>query len=290
MKIFPIALASHYLQTATTVAYAMKLIRRNPEDGSIVETLGFTSHDKNKTISSVLYRASPGLSVSNIAMTSGTAVGNLELTTLNDGSVFTRTAILNRVWSNAEFHLFRFNWQSVTDGVENILSGTLGEIKIHGAQLVIELRDWRQYIQQPIGSLSTKTCRYRFGDGKCKKDITTPPLRVTGSVTTAGQASFTDSTKVQVADFFGEGEIFWTSGNNLGAWVKVKEFASGVFTLVNSMYGLVQVGDTFVAIAGCRKRFEEDCITKHANGVNFGGEPHRQGLNSLTAAPGESQT
>jgi hypothetical protein len=47
----------------------------------------------------------------------------------------------------------------------------------------------------------------------------------------------------------------------------------------------MKVGDTYEAIAGCRKRFEEDCQTKWNNELNFGGEPHRRGVNVLTAAP-----
>ena len=291
MKTLPALLAAHYTQRSTTVSYGLRVIRRNRETGAALQTLGFTSHDRNVVVGGVTYLASPGIRCTSIVSTSGTAVGNLEVTTLNDESLFTRVGILNGIWRNAEFLLFRFNWTSPTDGIEELTAGNLGEIQIRGSELRFELRDWRQYLQQPVGSNSTKTCRYRFGDAKCTKNITAPPLRVTGTVTSvSSQNVFTDSARAEVADFFGEGELGWTSGNNLDAWVKVKEFSSSTFTLVNSMWGQVQIGDTYIAIAGCRKRYEEDCGTKHSNTVNFGGEPHRRGVNSLTAAPGETQT
>jgi hypothetical protein len=37
-------------------------------------------------------------------------------------------------------------------------------------------------------------------------------------------------------------------------------------------------GNTYSVIAGCTKRFAEDCVTKFANGVNFRGFPHVPGV------------
>ena len=55
-------------------------------------------------------------------------------------------------------------------------------------------------------------------------------------------------------------------------------------TLVLAMPAAVQVGDTFSIVAGCRKRLE-DCRDKFDNVLNFRGEPHRPGVDALTAAP-----
>lgn len=279
MKTLPAALAAHIATRSTKLASALKITRT---DGQI---FGFTSHDRDAVISGVTYSAEPGLDVSDIVIAANAAVGNLELTTLHDGSLFITKDILNGVWRNAAFLIFRYNWDSLTDGIDSLLGGTLGEIEMRQNSLLVELRDLRQYFQQPIGDASSKNCRARLGDARCTKDLTS--FTYTGTITgvTSGLV-FRDSGRGEGADWFGEGEITFTSGNNNGISSKVKTFdADGTFHLAIPLVGTVQVGDTYSAIAGCRKRLTEDCRDKFNNVINFVGEPHRQGVNSLTKAP-----
>ncbi len=39
----------------------------------------------------------------------------------------------------------------------------------------------------------------------------------------------------------------------------------------------IQVGDRFMIIEGCGKNFEEDCITRFNNAINFRGFPYVPG-------------
>ena len=158
MKTIPVALASHYASATHTVAYAI-LIERT--DGEIY---GFTSHDQSVTIAAQLYDSAPGLDVSQLVCTAGFAVDNLELTTLDDGTVFTRDDVLSRRWDNASFYLFKFNWNGLTDGVEPCMKGTFGMVTLRKQSVVVELRGLQQYFQQPVGNPSTKTCRAHFAD------------------------------------------------------------------------------------------------------------------------------
>jgi uncharacterized phage protein (TIGR02218 family) len=281
VKSLPGALATHLATKQLTLATALKITRT---DGVIY---GFTSHDRDVTISSVLYESSPGLDVTSVVITAGLAVGNLELTTLHDGTVFTAAAVLGGVWRNAAFTLFRYNFVTPADGIETLLVGTIGEVELRQNSVVAELRDLRQYLQQPVGSVSSKTCRYRLGDSKCTKNITIAPFTVTGTLTAVtSRQEFRDSARAEAADFFGEGVLTWTGGANTGLSQKVKEYAAnGTFTLSLPMLQTVSIGDTYSVKAGCRKRLAEDCITKFANVLNFGGEPHRPGLDALTAPP-----
>lgn len=285
MKSIAAGLLTHYGQDATTIAHALRITR---PDG---EVFAFTSHDKEATISSVTYSPDQGLLVSDIVISSGLAVGNMELTTLNDGTLFETKDILNGIWRNSDFTLFAYNHQNVSDGIDTKLTGTLGEVEIRNNALVIELRDLRQYLQQPIGSPSTKNCRYRFGDmNTCKVDLhASPGLTFTGTVTFADAGArqvFKDSSKTQSEHFFTEGEMQWLTGENAGTRCKVKTFTFGVsspsekeFTLALPVYGDIAVGDTYQVSKGCRKRLE-DCIENN-NVLNFGGEPHRPGIDAL---------
>lgn len=279
MKTLPAGLATLAASPAHTWATALKITR---PDATVY---GFTSADRDATISSVLYKANPGLDATSIVLSAGLNVDNLELTTLDDGTVFTKADVLGRRWHNSAFTIFRYNWANVADGIDTLLSGVLGEVELRRNTVWAELRGLQQFLQQPVGQVSSKTCRNRLGvnnglDSRCS--VALGPFTATGTVTavTSNQV-FTDSAQAQAAGYFDEGLLTWTSGPNSGLVVRVKTFAAGVFTLALPALGTVAIGHTFSVVAGCRKRLAEDCITKFNNVLQFNGEPHRPKLNDL---------
>lgn len=281
MKTIPIALATHVALGTTTLAFLLKVTRAAPDS----QIFAFTSSGEDVAIDGVTYRSAPGLDVSSIALEAGGAVDNLELTTLDDGTVFTRADVLGGLWRNAAFILSRYNWASPGDGVEPILTGILGDVRYLRNSLVVELRGLQQFLQQPIGSVSAENCRARLGDSLCTKAL--GPLTFAATVTSvASNQIFTATALTQAADYFGEGILTWTSGPNINLSQKVKTHATGgVLTLSLAMFQDVAVGHTFSIIAGCRKRMAEDCIAKFANVLNFQGEPHLPGTDAVTKPP-----
>lgn len=289
MKTIPAALLAHYALGTTTLATAIRIERA---DGTI---LRLTSHDKDDIITGVdseingTYLCDPGFVASAISIAVGCDVGNTELRTLHDGTVFGVEDILGDRWRNAEFRIFRYNYKSYSDGVDDLLAGTFGEMELQRGQVVIELHDLRRYLNHPIGDSSSKTCRYRLGDDRCRKDISfsDTPFTVLFSVTNVtSKYVYRDSARAEAEDYFGEGEVQWLTGDNAGASRKVKTYAAnGTFTMALPLFYDIQVGDTGIAIAGCRKRREEDCRDKFDNVLNFGGEPDRKGSDDLTKTP-----
>ena len=282
MKTIPAGLLAHYALGTTTLATAIRITR---EDG---EVFAFTTHDEDDEIDGVDYLCDPGFVANAISITAGCDVGNTEITTLHDGSVFTTADILGDRWRNAAFLIFRYNYKNIADGIDELLAGTFGEVELRRGTVVAELHDLRRYLQHPVGFQSTKTCPYRLGDERCTKDISLSDTAFTVLFTVTSVTSnqvFADSARAEADDFFGEGEIQWLTGNNAGERAKVKTYASDTFTLGKAMWLDVQVGDTGIAIAGCRKRREEDCRDKFENEVNFGGQPDRKGTDNITEAP-----
>ena len=98
---------------------------------------------------------------------------------------------------------------------------------------------------------------------------------MTGTLTAvASQYQFTDSSRAEADDWFGYGEIRFTTGNNAGLKpTQIKAFAGGVFTLHEALPYPAQVGDEYEAIPGCRKRLQ-DCRDKFGNVVNRGAQDH----------------
>eukprot|EP01041_Mallomonas_annulata_P018012 gene18012-36745_t len=185
LKAIPAALQAHYDSGATCMAEAI-LIQR--EDGQL---FGFTGHDKPLVLdlspwasaswelaaeTAFEFDASQGLDVSTIVTTAGFNVDNLDLTTLDDGTLFDRDDVLAGRWRNAKFRIFRYRWDvaaTIEDDVETLIRGTFGEITLGDTTITIELRGIAQKLQQPVGIVSQQTCRARYGEqglGKCNKD------------------------------------------------------------------------------------------------------------------------
>jgi len=285
MKTIPANLATHLATRETTLAVALKVTR----DDMSATVFGWTTHDTDDVVSGVVYSANPGLQVTSMQIASGAAVGNMELTTLHDQTIFTTAEILGGVWRNAAFEIFRYNYVAPADGVENLLAGTFGEFEIRQNTVVIELRDLRQYLQQTVGDASSKTCRARLGDARCGVVLVGSPgfFTVSGTLDSAvSNQVFRDSTRTEAVNWFDEGEITLTSGPNTGIRMKVKSYAAdGTFTLALPYLGAVAGTETYDAVAGCRKRLEEDCRDKFDNVIRFVGEPHRKGIDNLTKSP-----
>jgi uncharacterized phage protein (TIGR02218 family) len=285
VRSIPANLVTHLALGTTTLADAI-LIER--QDGT---EFGFTTHDIDDEVDGVTYVGDPGLFVKEIATTSGMEVGNLEISTLNDGSIFPLSDVLGGLWKNADFFLFRYNFDAPEDGVIPLLAGKFGQLRVRETMVVVELNDLRRYLQHPVGAASSKTCRWRFGSttrangGLCH--VALGPITVTGTLTGAtSNRVFRDSSRTEDADYFGNGLLTFTSGPNAGQQVMIKEYAAdGTFTLALPLWGTVASGHTYSAIPGCRKRRTEDCVSKWDNVLNFGGEPDRKGINNLLKPP-----
>lgn len=269
-----------------TEAYCLRITRT---DGAVY---AYTAHDRDLTIDGITYDASQGVSISSIASSADAAVDNLELTTLDDGTLFTTADIAARRWSNAAFLIFKIDWSNPdTSTLEPELAGTLGEVTVRGTTVVAELRSLKQYLQQSLGNVSSKTCRARFADypsvfagNRCR--LAAASYTVTATVTAVtDRRTFAATALTQADDWFGEGVLTWLTGGNAGLSVKVKSFAhsGAVLGLASATIATIAVGDTFAVLAGCRKRLDEDCAAKFGNAPNFQGEPHRPTTDDVTA-------
>lgn len=285
----PVPLEAEYNRGTRHIGLLLRLVRR---DGTIV---GLTSAARNVTIAGVLYQALGGLMASSVIQRSGLAVDNLEMSTLNDGSIFVPNDVYAGRWKNAKFLYSKYNYASPTDGIDPIFGGSMGNARIEQGMVIADLRGVQQFLQQQtISVVTSKACRAELGDDKCRIDLT-PYTVAAVPVTARGQQTFTASSLGQASDYFGNGELLWTSGDNIGLNARVKSFAGGVVTLMLPMFFTVQNADQFTIIAGCRKRHDRDirtnpsgvsdCVDKFDNIHNFQGEPHLPGLDVITKSP-----
>lgn len=280
MKTFDAGLAAHYAQANTTLAFFLEIERR---DGVFLRA---TSASRDVVVDGETYLAARGLDMSTIESSSALDVDGLQLTIFPDADI-PEVDLVAGLYDFARFRIFETSYVDPTIGINTLRRGWLGNVDTARIGYTVELRSLRQALQQQLGAITSKTCRYRFGSqamplGLCTIDIATRTFTYLVTAV-ASRREFTCSTAVEADDFYKEGIARSIDGANDGYEQKVKAFAAGVVTLALEMPFAIGIGDTFELVEGCQKR-REDCIAK-SNILNFGGEPDVPGADLITADP-----
>lgn len=274
---------AHIAGGRITTALAMRVTR--VRDGEI---LGFTEHHRSVELpDGVYYDATQGFSATGIITAANLAVGNLVIRTLDDGTLFKKPDIENRLWAGAKFYIFRYNWADTSMEVEPVLAGTFGEISVDdNGELSIKLRDLKQRMQAALGENSSKLCRARLGDERCGVDLDPFTYTVTVTAADADRRTFTVSayygSPVGFPDstFHVKGELVWIEGANEGAANEVMAFSAGEFTLTIPMGYAIVPGDRATVTAGC-DHTKPVCGTKFDNVRRYRGEWERPTVDQL---------
>jgi uncharacterized phage protein (TIGR02218 family) len=257
----------------------MKLTRASDGDVS-----GWTGLDREATVtvegSPLLLSPSNGVDLSSIARTAGWGTDNLEITVVKFDDYMTKIDLLDGFWDASEFLLFQYDWATPANAIIPWLGGTFGTVKSKLGRTVIELHCHRRWLQQDTTPITQPNCWYEFGDpNTCRVDLA--PHTYAGTVTTAGQRTFTASALAPAAGTFDEGKLTWLTGPNAGRVRKVRTHAGGgVLTLWEPMLLTVDVGDTFTVIAGC-PRTRAACIT-FGNILNYPGFDQKPTADQVT--------
>lgn len=272
-------LAAHQAEPVTTLAWCWKVTRR---DGL---TFGFTSIDFPLLIGGVTYEASTGVTPGSIEDKADLSVPNLQVAGLLDAVSITEEDLRAGLWDLATVEIFEVNYSDLGMGIMALRSGSLGQCSAGRTGFRAELRGLAQKLQQPLGRVFTAGCQALLGDAECKVDLV--PLTHSATVTAATSGrQFTAASLLQADDYFGGGLVRWTSGANEGVNMEVLSFGAGEFVLVLPLPHVIEVGDAFEVVAGCRKRKAEDCRDKYSNVVNFRGHPHVPGNDKVLGLGG----
>lgn len=239
-------------------------------------TLRLTRYPYDLTMSNgQVYKADSGYDFSAVIAETSFAASAVDLEGFVGVGGITRDQIASGVFDGARCYLFATDFLNPVEDYEPLMASILGKTLLEDARYKIEDMALIDLLGQTVGETYTAACRKEFGGqehGGCGVDLTA--IDVVGAVTSVtSDLVFVDSSRTEAADWFGWGTVQFTSGQNAGlAPIKVRDFTGGTFTLYDPPYYLPQIGDTYVAIPGCRKRLE-DCRDKFSNIVRFGGYP-----------------
>lgn len=257
-------------------------------DGNV---FGFTDHDKRLTIDGVHYTPTNGISVTSITTSSGLNVDNLEM--MGFVALVSESEIQAGRWDHSDVRVFEVNWANPALGINRLKRGILGDITLEDKALRCEVRGLTQYLIAAVGETTSKFCKADLFDDRCKVPETEGVYKFSAVAVTsiASNRTFAFSSVVQASDFFTNGKVLGVAGLNAGIVREIKLHTSGspagaaLIELFEQMPYDIFLGDTFTLYAGCQKRYEEDCIDKFDNGINFRGFPHLPGPDKALEGP-----
>jgi len=236
-----------------------------------------------------VYRGGIYAQPSDISSTLSGGATVIDFGSIYDADTITKDQVQSGYWDGAKIYSFFTDWAYPVEDEEEDRVYTFGKVREEDERYTVEMLSLTDLLGQTTGRVITPGCTYVFTDehidgtviasdrSRCKKDPELHTIYSTiSSVTSEYEFVAAGMAGLFMDDYFGNGEIIFTSGNNSGLSYKfVKTSApDGTITLSQPFYYPLQAGDTFKIRAGCRKRFNEDCIAKHGNGPRFGGFPH----------------
>lgn len=267
-------------RTVTTMSWCWRITRT---DGVI---LGFTNFDQDLVIDGVTYSAATGFTPSAIASDSTMSVNNMELNSVLDDASITAHDLMGGLFDSARVDIFLVNYQDLPARLSLnppkhllLVSGILGEVKISDLKFSAEMRSLAQFLSQKTSNLTSKLCRYDLGDSKCTVNLAPYTHNLTVASVINSRTFTIDNSFNRQDGYFNYGQLKFTNGANNKISAMIATYTSRTIALFEPLPFTLQVGDTLVAIAGCRKTIQ-DCSGRYANILNYGGEPHVPGADT----------
>ena len=247
--------------------------------------LGFTSYDTDVTYDSNTYYAN-GFRGSNIQYNDNATVDTMDVIGVIDNVVVDIDDLRNGVYDNAEIEIFLMDMSGSAPGdILKLKKGNLGQVQIKNRQYQAEVRGLVHRLQQTLVETYSPTCRAELGDIRC--GVTLATYTETGTVTSVtDKKTFEDTGRTEANDYWNNGLLTWTSGNNNGVQMEVKLFSYDEFELLMPMNNDIEVGDTYSVVIGCDKT-TGTCKNTFNNLVNFRGEPFIPGMDKVFVYGGQ---
>ena len=276
----PANLKTHIAQSVTTLAYLWKLTRADSAE------YFFTDHDEEIIYSGDTYKSANSVRASALDVNEELSPDNFDFEMILDSNEIDIDGLKAGLFDYATIHVYLINYKSTGDGVIHVARGKLGAVEIIDDNAgKAEFRSISQMLGQNIGRVYGEECDADLGDTRC--GINLASHTVTGTITgVTDNRRMADSGRSEADDFFNYGKLTWTSGNNNGLAIEVKDWvlSTKLFTIVRPMPFDVQVGDTYSVYRGCDK-LKSTCKDVFSNLDNFRGFPNIPGVDRQLQYP-----
>lgn len=286
-KVLAAGLQTHLDSGATTMVYCWRVTRTD------ATVQGFTEHDEDLTFDSTTFVASSGFTGTKINAELGLTVDNMNAEGALSSDTINEDDLAAGRYDAAVVELFWVNFEDTAQR-ETLLKGTIGEVKRGKTVFSAELRSLTHKLQQKTGRTYRRFCDAALGDARCGINLASASYSSTGAV-----SSVTDNRELIVTglspstdNFYSQGKLTFTSGDNNGISIPVKNYSKANSVLKVVLWEpapfAVAPGTTFDIFAGCDK-LSKTCQTKFSNMANFQGFPHIPGNDALQAYPAKGR-
>lgn len=249
-------------------------------DGS---ELLFTDHDRKVTVENRTYLPIVLGSLSADRREGGLRAGDQDVRGVIDGTTITLPQLRTQKYRGATVYLTVVDWcrpAIVYSRHKRIIT----RIVFDGSNFVGTMESVTQKLRRPtggrFGGYFSQACQYELAGPFCNADISAetvttavvdsvPDDYMTVRFTTA---SFAPPSAAQVDDYYRDGSIVWTSGDNVGQVSPIVGFTYSTreCRLLIPTLQVIEVGDEADVKPGCNGLFET-CKDKFSNQANFGG-------------------
>lgn len=276
------ALVTMLNQANAQLLYMADVYSITLSNGNVVN---YTSADVNITFNNTTYPIGPTIDRGTTSTKVGIEVDTLKITIGDDGSnliggvpilAFAATGgfdgarvVLQRVFANTPTSPFV--------GAVQMFSGRVGQVEGDRYQAVIEIQSDLELLTNKVPrNVYQSSCSNTLYDVGCT--LSRASFTATGSVAanTSNGALVVQSLNTFASDFFTNGVIEFTSGENSGIRRTVKHFQAGGATqgifVFQAFPNPVAANDTFSISAGCDKT-PNTCNSRFSNLINFRGLP-----------------
>ena len=251
--------------------YKIHCLRSVPLWGA---TVYLTDHVRDVVLGANTYKTDSGYQFSGLALEDNMSPGVLDLSGVANIAGIDMDEIVAGVFDDARVYAFATTWNAPVVDEEPLGVAILGKTKLDDDRYTIEMMMLIDALNQTVGKTYTANCQKEFGGtGFAGCQVALGPITVTGTLTDVTSNSiFRDSARAEAEDYFGEGTVAFTTGDNAGLKpIKIKSHAAdGTIEVHEAFHYPVAIGDAYTLVPGCRHR-QEDCRDKWSNVINFGG-------------------
>lgn len=258
----------------SAIAFCWTLERR---DGA---GLALTSHDSEVEVSGIAYSPAAGVLPAAVTRAGGLDGEPGEISGALSSEGLSQDDLSAGRWRGARTRLAAVSWDNPGE-ITSLVEGELGEVSIRDGAFTADLVGAAARLRAPVCPATSPECRAAFGDRACRVDLAgrahrARVLRIDGAAVTVDR---------ELGPDYAGGKLRFASGQNCGCTGYIVSADGSRIQLRELPRNPVAIGDVVVVREGCDKRFAT-CRERFSNAVNFRGEPHLPGNDSLTRYPG----
>lgn len=292
MKNVSVAFKTELASEASNLCVCIRIIRK---DG---QGYGFTTWDQSFSYAfltnpdaygAITFIPQNTFEPSDTSSSADLSVDNLEVMGVISSPGLEASELSAGLYEGAEVTVFRVNPENLAQGEMIDKRGYIGEISFVDDKYVCEILTSSAFLRRNVGQVSSPTCRVRkFCDNQCK--LTEATFSHSGAV---GFVNSRDTSLVFTADVaitvamtrFVNGLIKVSYGGfTLEREIKEVTFLGGTdySVSIRESFGIELNGNSATLVQGCDRKFAT-CVSL-GNAVNFRGEPHLPGTDTLSKA------